>query len=52
MFQLDLGATRKYCDGMNRRSFLTLGMAGMASVSLPQLARAREGRQSTLGTSG
>jgi hypothetical protein len=42
MFQLDLGATRKYCDGMNRRSFLTVGIAGMASVGLPRLLRARE----------
>src|ERR1700682_2438165 len=48
MFQLDLGPTRKYCDGMNRRSFLTLGVAGMASVGLPQLLRARE--QSATGS--
>jgi hypothetical protein len=42
MFRLDLGTTRRYCDGMNRRSFLQLGVAGMASVALPQLLRARE----------
>ena len=47
MFQLDLGRTPKYCDGMNRRSFLTLGVAGMASVGLPQLLRAHE--QATKG---
>jgi hypothetical protein len=41
MFQIDLGPTRKYCDGMNRRSFLTLGVAGMASVGLPRLLEAR-----------
>ena len=42
MFRLDLGSTRRYCDGMNRRSFLQLGVAGMASVGLPQLLQARE----------
>jgi uncharacterized protein (DUF1501 family) len=42
MFRLDLGSTARYCDGMNRRSFLQLGVAGMASVGLPQLLHARE----------
>jgi hypothetical protein len=42
MFHLDLGRTGPYCDGLSRRSFLTLGVAGMASVGLPQLLRARE----------
>ena len=42
MLRIDLGATPRYCDGMNRRSFVQLGMAGMASVGLPQLWRARE----------
>ena len=37
MFRLDLGSSGRYCDGMNRRSFLQLGMAGMASVALPEL---------------
>jgi hypothetical protein len=41
MFRLDLGSTRRYCDGISRRSFLQLGVAGMASVGLPQLHRAR-----------
>ncbi len=41
MFQLDLGSTNRYCDGMSRRSFLKLGVAGMASVGLPQLFAAR-----------
>ena len=40
MFRLDLGATQRYCDGMNRRSFLKLGVSGMASLGLPQLLRA------------
>ena len=39
MFRLDLGSTGRYCDGVNRRSFLQLGVAGMASVGLPRTAR-------------
>jgi hypothetical protein len=42
MFRLDLGPTPRYCDGISRRSFLQLGVAGMASVGLPQLLHARE----------
>jgi hypothetical protein len=42
MFRLDLGGTRRYCDGLSRRSFLTLGVSGMASLGLPQLLQARE----------
>src|SRR5207302_8163397 len=41
MFRLDLGPAGRYCDGMSRRSFLALGVAGMAGVGLPQLLRAR-----------
>jgi hypothetical protein len=41
MFRLDLGSTRRYCDGVSRRSFLQLGVAGMAGVGLPGLWRAR-----------
>jgi hypothetical protein len=41
MFQLDLGRTSRYCDGLGRRSFLKLGVAGMASVGLPGLLKAR-----------
>src|SRR5947209_11872906 len=42
MFRLDLGSAGPYCDGLSRRSFLQLGVAGMASVGLPQLLQARE----------
>ncbi|HLJ91641.1 MAG TPA: DUF1501 domain-containing protein [Gemmataceae bacterium] len=41
MFRLDLGSTQRYCDGISRRSFLQLGVAGMASVGLPQLLQAK-----------
>jgi len=42
MFRLDLGSTKKYCDGISRRHFLTLGVSGMASLSLTDILRARE----------
>lgn len=42
MFRIEAGTTGRYCDGLNRRSFVQLGMAGMASVGLPQLLRAKE----------
>jgi hypothetical protein len=42
MFRLDFGSPARYCDGISRRSFLQLGVAGMAAVSLPQLLRAQE----------
>ena len=41
MFRLDFGSQGRYCDGLNRRSFLQLGVAGMASVGLPELFRAK-----------
>src|SRR5205807_774343 len=49
MFRVDLGSTGRYCDGMSRRSFLQLGMAGMASVGLPQLLRAKEASAEATG---
>jgi hypothetical protein len=51
MFRLDLGPTGRYCDGMNRRSFLQLGVAGMASLGLPQLLRAKEQSKQSTGDS-
>jgi hypothetical protein len=41
MFRLDLGRTRHYCDGVSRRSFLQLGVAGMASAGLGEVWQAR-----------
>ena len=32
----------RYCDGISRRSFLQLGIAGMATVSLAEVLRARD----------
>jgi len=42
MFRLDLGRAGRYCDGLNRRSFLQIGAAGLAALGLPQALRARE----------
>jgi len=42
MFRIDAGETRRYCDGLSRRSFVQLGVAGLASVQLPRLLEARE----------
>ncbi|MFO0878077.1 MAG: DUF1501 domain-containing protein [Gemmataceae bacterium] len=41
MFRLKLGSSGRYCDGLSRRSFLHLGVAGMASVGLGGLFQAR-----------
>jgi hypothetical protein len=50
MFRLDLGSSSRYCDGLNRRSFLQLGVAGMASVALPELFRARHASAASTGS--
>ncbi|MGE3778087.1 MAG: DUF1501 domain-containing protein, partial [Pirellulaceae bacterium] len=41
MFRVDAGGTRRYCDGLNRRSFLQIGVAGMGAASLSQILEAR-----------
>src|SRR5437016_1934640 len=41
MFRVDAGKTAKYCDGISRRSFLQVGMAGLASLGLADVLRAR-----------
>ncbi len=51
MFRLDLGRTPGYCDGLSRRSFLQIGVAGMASLGLPELVRGREASGSRKDTS-
>jgi hypothetical protein len=40
MVRVDAGRTGPYCDGFSRRSFLRLGVAGMASVGLGGVGRA------------
>jgi hypothetical protein len=51
MFRIDLGPTPRYCDGVNRRSFLHLGVAGLASLALPPILRAKAESAKTRGTS-
>ena len=34
MFRIEAGKTDRYFDGVRRRSFLQLGVAGMASLGL------------------
>jgi hypothetical protein len=41
MFTIQAGRTRTYCDGLSRRSFLKVGVAGMASISLADVLRAK-----------
>ena len=43
MFRIDGGHTGRYCDGVSRRSFLQVGVAGMASVPLAGVTRAVRG---------
>ena len=42
MFTIQTGPTGAYCDGFSRRSFLKVGVAGMASAGLADVLRARE----------
>jgi len=46
MLQVDAHGSGRCCDGLSRRSFLRLGAAGLTSLGLPQILRAREGRAS------
>src|SRR5262245_42127296 len=41
MFRIDVGNSGRYCDGVSRRSFLKLGVAGMASVGLGPILKAQ-----------
>jgi hypothetical protein len=50
MLRVDGGGSGGYCDGLPRRSFLQLGMAGLASLGLPGLLQARQA--SAAGGSG
>jgi hypothetical protein len=50
MFRVDLGKTKGYCDGLSRRSFLTLGAAGMASTSLGGFLRAKNKETNQAGS--
>lgn len=49
MFRLDAGKTGPYCDGINRRSFVQLGVAGMASVGLSGILKAKQASAKSVG---
>jgi hypothetical protein len=51
MFTIQAGRTRTYCDGLSRRSFLKVGVAGMASISLADVLRAKA-ESAALGQAG
>ncbi len=40
MLRIDSGRSNQYCDGLSRRSFVQLGVAGMASLGLADVLRA------------
>ena len=42
MLRVDAGSGGSYCDGMYRRSFVQLGVAGMAAAGLGDVARAKQ----------
>lgn len=41
MLRVDLGKSPGYCDGLQRRSFLKIGVAGMASMGLGPILKAK-----------
>lgn len=41
MLRIDAGTTGRYCDGLNRRNFVQLGIAGMATAGLSSVLRAK-----------
>ena len=43
MLRVSAESAGRYCDGLTRRSFVQVGLAGMASVGLPTILKAREG---------
>lgn len=51
MFRLNLGSSQNnYCDGIRRRDFLQLGVAGMASLGLGDVLKARANSPRAGGT--
>jgi hypothetical protein len=42
LLRIHAGRTGKYCDGFSRRDFVQIGLAGMGSLGLPQILKAKE----------
>ncbi len=51
MMRIELGRSGPYCDRVSRRSFLQVGMAGMGSLGLPQILKAKEDAATKAGRS-
>jgi len=51
MLSLPARRTARYCDGVSRRSFLQVGLSGLAAVSLPEMLAAREAAAARGGSS-
>ncbi|MEX0714241.1 MAG: DUF1501 domain-containing protein [Pirellulales bacterium] len=49
MLRIHAGKTTRYCDGISRRHFVQIGLAGMATASLADVLRAKEA-SAELGT--
>jgi len=47
VLRIEAGSTPRYCDGHSRRSFLQIGLTGLASLGLPQILRAKEQSRSS-----
>ena len=41
MFRVNFGGARRYFDGLSRRSFLQVGVAGMGAAGLGRVLQAR-----------
>ena len=41
MIRIPIGRTPRYCDGMSRRSFVQVGLAGLGAVGLGDVLRAK-----------
>ncbi len=48
--RIDAGGSERYCDGLTRRSFVQLGVAGMAGLGLADLLRAKAQSASVSGS--
>ena len=42
MLKIHAGKSAAYCDGVSRRSFVQVGLSGMAAIGLPQVLQAKE----------
>src|SRR3984957_327796 len=48
-FSIDAGGTERYCDALSRRSFVQLGVAGLTTLGLGEVLRAKAQSAPTAG---